>query len=33
MHARDDRDRQQLEQFQEVDTADRRLSPAALLDA
>jgi hypothetical protein len=33
VHARDDRDRQQLEQFQEVDTANRRLASAALLDA
>jgi hypothetical protein len=33
VHARDDRDRQQLEQFQEIDSADRRLSPAFLLDA
>src|SRR4029077_17628953 len=33
VHARDDGDRQQLEQFQEIDTADRRLAPAALFDA
>jgi hypothetical protein len=33
MHARDDRHRQQLEQFQEIDTTDRCLAPAALLDA
>src|SRR6516164_1081159 len=33
VHTGDDRDRQQFEQFQEVDTADRRLAAAALLDA
>jgi len=33
VHARDDRDRQQFEHFEEVDAADSRLAPAALLDA
>jgi len=33
VHARNDWDRQQFEQLQKVDAADRRLAPAALLNA
>src|SRR5262249_2702727 len=33
VHAGDDRERQQFEQFQELDTADCRLVAATLLDA
>ena len=33
MHAGDDRYRQQFEQLQEIDAADRRLAAAALFDA